>query len=62
MVASGYLLTTTPVGNSLWSGGADGPEGSLLAIGVILLLLVALIALYGRRTSVDNQPLTISHL
>ena len=48
MVAQGHYLTATPAGNALWSGGADGPEGSLLVIAVILLLLVALLVLYGR--------------
>jgi len=47
----GHFLTASPVGNPLWSGGADGPEGSLLALGVILLLLAALIAIHGRRKS-----------
>jgi hypothetical protein len=49
MVAPGHFLTSTPSGNVLWSGGADGPEGSLLVLGVILLLLAALIVIYGRR-------------
>jgi membrane protease YdiL (CAAX protease family) len=49
MVAKGHYLTTTPAGNVLWSGGADGPEGSLLVLGVILLLLVALLLIYGRK-------------
>ena len=48
-VASGHYLTTTPAGNTLWSGGTDGPEGSLLVLAVILLLLVALVAIYGRK-------------
>jgi membrane protease YdiL (CAAX protease family) len=46
--AKGHFLTASPAGNALWSGGADGPEGSLLVLGVILVLLVALIAIYGR--------------
>jgi len=33
----------------LWSGGADGPEGSLLVLGILVLLLAALIVIYGRR-------------
>jgi len=49
MAAKGNLFTTIPVGNPLFSGGADGPEGSLLVLGVILLLLVALFVLYGRN-------------
>jgi membrane protease YdiL (CAAX protease family) len=50
-VAHGHYLTTTPAGNPLWSGGTDGPEGSLLVLGIILLLLVALLAIYGRGSS-----------
>jgi hypothetical protein len=55
MVAQGHYLSTTPAGNVLWSGGTDGPEGSLLVLGVILLLLVALLAIYGRRKS-STEP------
>ncbi len=47
--AKGHLLTATPAGPALWSGGADGPEGSLLVLPVIVLLLLAVLALYGRR-------------
>jgi membrane protease YdiL (CAAX protease family) len=46
--AKGHFLTTSPAGNPLWSGGADGPEGSLLVLGVILLLLVSLMAVHSR--------------
>ena len=49
--AQGHYLTTAAAGNALWSGGADGPEGSLLVLGVTLLLLVALILIYGRTRS-----------
>jgi hypothetical protein len=47
--AQGHLLSTSPAGNTLWSGGADGPEGSLLVLGAILLLLAALLVIYGRK-------------
>lgn len=47
--AQGHYLTTNPAGNALWSGGTDGPEGSVLVLGVILLLLVALLIIYGRK-------------
>jgi len=47
--AQGHLLTTNPAGNALWSGGTDGPEGSLLVLGIVLLLLVAVLMIYGRR-------------
>jgi hypothetical protein len=48
-VATGHYLTVTPAGPAFWSGGADGPEGSVLVLGAILLLLIALVVLYGRR-------------
>jgi uncharacterized protein len=47
--ARGHFLTCTPAGSALWSGGADGPEGSVLVFPVISLLLVALFVIYGRR-------------
>ena len=48
-VAPGHLLTTHPAGAALWSGGADGPEGSLLVLPLVLLLLAFLVAFYGHR-------------
>jgi membrane protease YdiL (CAAX protease family) len=48
-VAQRHFLTTTPFGNTLWSGGTDGPEGSLLVAPVILLLLALLLAMYRKR-------------
>lgn len=47
-VATGHYLTTTPAGAAFWSGGTDGPEGSVLVIAVVLLLLLAILVLYGR--------------
>jgi membrane protease YdiL (CAAX protease family) len=49
MVAQGHLLTANPAGSALMSGGTDGPEGSLLILPIILLLLAAILAFYGRR-------------
>jgi membrane protease YdiL (CAAX protease family) len=43
----GCYLTSSPAGNPLWSGGAVGPEGSLLVLAAILFLL-ALVLVYGR--------------
>ena len=51
MVGQGRLLSADPVGNPLWSGGTDGPEGSLLVLGAIVLLLLLLAGLYLRRKS-----------
>lgn len=53
MVATGHYLTTSATGNPLWSGGADGPEGSLLVLAVVALLLAALLVIYGRKKSVE---------
>jgi hypothetical protein len=47
-VAPGHLLSTSPSGNPLWSGGTDGPEGSLLIIPIVLLLLAWLVIIYRR--------------
>jgi CAAX protease family protein len=56
LAAQGHYLSASAAGNPLWSGGTDGPEGSLLVLGIILLLLVVLLALYGRR---KTAPLTM---
>jgi len=53
--AQGHYLTSTPAGASLWSGGTDGPEGSVLVIPVVLLLMAAVVLLHGRgRSAVVN--------
>jgi membrane protease YdiL (CAAX protease family) len=49
MVAPGHYLTSSAAGNIFWSGGTDGPEGSILVIGALLLLMAALLLLYGRK-------------
>jgi membrane protease YdiL (CAAX protease family) len=38
LVAQGHLLGEHPIGQRLWSGGATGPEGSLLALGVVAIM------------------------
>ncbi|HEY1254481.1 MAG TPA: CPBP family intramembrane glutamic endopeptidase, partial [Terracidiphilus sp.] len=48
-VASGHYLSATSAGNAFWSGGTDGPEGSVLVLAVILLLLAAVLLIHGRR-------------
>ncbi len=50
----GHFLSASPAGNPLWSGGADGPEGSLLVLGVILLLFLFLLALYARNPAAQT--------
>jgi len=51
MVAHGHYLTTAPAGQVLWSGGSAGPEGSLLVIPTVLLVILALVLVYGRKKS-----------
>jgi uncharacterized protein len=61
LTAKGHFLATTPAGSSLWSGGTDGPEGSLLAVPVLAILCVVLLVQYGRRkneTSAARPALT----
>lgn len=59
MRGEGHFLTSNPIGNPLWSGGADGPEGSLLVLAAILLLLGFLLLAYARKntspTLIKNQ-------
>jgi membrane protease YdiL (CAAX protease family) len=50
-VATGHLFSTSPAGAPLWSGGTDGPEGSVLVIPVVLLLLATILVLYRRGKS-----------
>jgi len=47
LTPQGCYLTSHPAGNPLWSGGAVGPEGSLLVLAAILFLL-ALVLIYSR--------------
>jgi hypothetical protein len=54
--AQGHLLSTTPAGNSLLSGGTDGPEGSLLALAAIVLLLAFVLVTHGSRKAASTGP------
>jgi len=58
LVAPGHLLRTWPAGNPLWSGGTDGPEGSLLIIPVVLLMLWWLLVVYRRPRPGQVHTLT----
>jgi hypothetical protein len=60
-VATGHYLTTTPAGSALWSGGTDGPEGSVLVIGIVLLLIAAILLFY-RRGKSDALAVGISEV
>ncbi len=57
MVAPGHYLSTTAAGNPLWSGGTDGPEGSLLIVPIVLLILAWLLVIYRRPKPAEfNAP------
>jgi membrane protease YdiL (CAAX protease family) len=61
-VAHGHYLTTTHAGPVFWSGGSAGPEGSVLVLAAVLLLLVVLVAFYGRRQPAVFPESTSSQL
>jgi uncharacterized protein len=50
--AKGHLLTTTSSGPAFWSGGTDGPEGSVLGLGALLFILAVLLVQYRSKRTV----------
>jgi membrane protease YdiL (CAAX protease family) len=50
LIVSGHLFGEHPAGNILWSGGATGPEGSLLVLCLLVLIAVLMVLWWGRRT------------
>jgi membrane protease YdiL (CAAX protease family) len=61
-VAKGHFLSTSPAGNPLWSGGADGPEGSLMVLPVIVLVLAFLLVVYRRKRPEQSAMATTEPL
>ncbi len=51
MAAQGHLWNEHPLGARLWSGGATGPEGSLLVFPVLLVCALAVFWWWGMRKS-----------
>jgi len=49
LIAQGHLLQEHAVGNPLWSGGSDGPEGSVLALALLAIVTAAMFLWWGRR-------------
>ena len=49
LIPEGHLFASTATGQTLWSGGEAGPEGSLFVIPVTLLVLAALLFVYRDR-------------
>lgn len=52
LVARGHFLSAVPAGNVFWSGGTDGPEGSILILAILALFIVALLLIYSRKRAV----------
>jgi len=49
MVVQGHLLGEHPTGPLLWSGGATGPEGSLLVLVLIVIIALLMWGWWGRK-------------
>ncbi len=49
MVAQGHLFSEHAVGRALWSGGATGPEGSVLVFPLLLVVALMMYFWWGRR-------------
>jgi hypothetical protein len=58
VAGEGHFLTAHPVGNILFSGGATGPEGSLLVLPTIVLLAIILYFTVGPRPRWTVEPPT----
>ena len=53
MLAQGHMLNSSFHGARWLTGGTIGPEGSVLVLGVLVLLLAAVYAMYGRRMAAN---------
>jgi hypothetical protein len=53
VIAPGHLLNSTAAGSPFWSGGSDGPEGSILILAVLVALLAWLLLVYRRRADIE---------
>lgn len=53
LVAQGHLFSEHPVGPALWSGGATGPEGSVIVLPLLVLIALLMAAWWGKR---GEQP------
>lgn len=51
LIAQGHFLNSRPVGNTLWSGGTTGPEGSVLVVPLLVLIAVGMWLWWGVRPS-----------
>jgi hypothetical protein len=49
LIAKGHLYGEHAVGPALWSGGATGPEGSLIVLPLLVIIALLMWAWWGRR-------------
>ncbi len=49
LVAQGSLIHQHAVGSAMWSGGATGPEGSILVFPILLIVALGMVFWWGRR-------------
>jgi hypothetical protein len=49
LVAQGHLFGEHAVGRALWSGGATGPEGSVIVLPLLLVMALVMWLWWGRR-------------
>lgn len=49
LLAQGHLFREHPVGSLLWSGGATGPEGSVLVLPLLAMIALLMFLWWGRR-------------
>jgi len=50
MIAQGHLFSVHPQGNILWSGGTTGPEGSLMVVPLLILIVFLMRIVWGKFT------------
>lgn len=53
LIAQGHLFSERPVGPAVWSGGATGPEGSVIVLPLLLVIALLMAAWWGKR---GEQP------
>ena len=53
MQAQGHLFASHPRGPALWSGGATGPEGSVIVLPLLVVVALLMTAWWGKR---EEQP------
>jgi uncharacterized protein len=54
LLMQGHLLSSHPTGNALWSGGTDGPEGSLLITPLVLMMATGMWFWWGKIKASRN--------